>query len=73
MVQLESVAQGGPRIVIRFDTSHGYVHQHLFDAAGGHRRLKLEFKDWAQAYTYCYEYVKRNWESEVLNFERGRR
>jgi hypothetical protein len=69
-VQLEVVIEDAAHIVIRFDTAHGYVHQHVFDPTGGQRRVRLRVPDWGQAYTYCYEYVRRNWQPEIARFER---
>jgi hypothetical protein len=72
-LQLEVTIGGEAEIVLRFDTAHGYVHEHLFAAQVAQRRRRLRFPDWASAYTYCYEYVKRNWDREIVRFIRDRR
>ena len=72
-VQLEASADDKTQIILRFDTAHGYLHEHVFTSRGAERRRRLQFRTWAEAYTYCYEYIKRNWEARLAQFLRDRR
>ena len=71
-LQLELVEGDRREIVLRFDTAHGYVHQHQFSPGEAERRTRLQFRNWAEAYTYCYEYIRRNWEPAIDRFIRRR-
>ena len=56
---------------MRFDTSHGYVHQHSFAKGSRQARARLQFANWEEAYAYCYEYAKANWPAELDRYMRS--
>ena len=59
------------RSVLRFDNAHGYVHQHTFSLEGEGQVRKLKFGDNSQAYNYCYQFIKSNWDALVERFKRA--
>lgn len=65
-VQLELDSE----IVIRFDNSHGYVHQHIFLPSRSGEIRRLKFTDGGSAYKYCYQYLRANWISLIEDFRR---
>lgn len=72
-LQLEIEAANERHPALRFDTSHGYVHRHVFDADGTEQRDRLEFPSWDEAYTYAYEYIKRNWKAHAARYRTRKR
>jgi hypothetical protein len=72
-IQLEALDDTERAIILRFDTAHGYVHVHSFDGESAGTRTPMQFFNWEVAYTYCYEYARQNWETELTRYMRKKR
>jgi hypothetical protein len=61
-VQLEVLAGGEWRPVVRYDTSHRFAHRDLYRARG--RAVKSDLKmTFEEALTYALDDLRDNWES----------
>jgi len=72
-IQIEASTKGHRAVILRFDTAHGFVHLHSFSESSPEVRTRLQFVNWEDAYTYCYQYAKKNWRAEVLRYARLKR
>jgi len=70
IVQLEVLAEGKWRPVVRYDTSHRFAHRDLYRARG--RAVKSDLKmTFEEALTYALDDLRENWESYREKFLGG--
>ncbi len=68
-VQLERVYAGERRVIIRYDTSHGFAHSDT--ARPGRPMLKIELNmDFNQAFTHAQRDIAQNWKFYCERYER---
>jgi hypothetical protein len=67
-VQYETKLKGHWIPVIRYDTAHGYAHQHVFHAGGRDEKELMEIEDYNEALTIAENDLRSNWQRYKATF-----
>lgn len=67
-VQYETKVQGRWVPVVRYDTAHGYAHQHILHADGREDKKHMEIENYNEALTMAEDDLRRNWQRYKTSF-----
>lgn len=70
IVQYESLLKKQWREILRYDTSHGFLHADIYHFKKESDKIKLDITDLNQALTYAIQDIKARWRFYRERFER---
>ena len=70
VVQLEVLVKGEWKVVLRYDTAHGFAHQDRYTLDGSQEKTELHL-DFNEALTVADEDIKENWPRYKQRFLEG--
>ncbi len=70
VVQLECLIQNEWRIIIRYDTVHGFAHRDTLRPDGSAEKTALPFTSYNETLTFAQLDIKANWQTYLERYER---
>lgn len=67
-VQYETKLRGQWVPVVRYDTAHGYAHQHILHVNGREEKKLMEIEDYNEALTLAENDLRDNWHRYQATF-----
>ncbi len=62
VMQYEAFLNHQWRLIIRYDTAHGFAHADQFHPGGKREKIPMPTKDYNEALTMAQENIKQHWE-----------